>query len=280
MSVFRSTTLFLLSRSLPSPFLFFSFEQLASHFEFLLLTSLMSNSYFQFKQFTVQQDRCAMKVTTDSCLFGAWVAYDLAKEKTDQTSLLDIGAGTGLLSLMTAQKNNTAITAVEIDNAAFEQAKENINASPWQERIQLFNDDIRQFSFSKKYDFIISNPPFYESELQSPAKEKNTAHHSTDLSLNNLFEIIKSNLSSNGNFFLLLPYKRNEEINDLLKKNSLYASKKIVVQQTTKHDYFRILLKGNLYNTETTTGEIAIRNTNQEYTKEFIQLLKEYYLHL
>ncbi len=240
----------------------------------------MSNSYFQFKQFTVHQDRCAMKVTTDSCLFGAWVAGELAKEKTDQTSLLDIGTGTGLLSLMIAQKTGVAINTIEIDTAAYGQAKENITVSPWKERIQLFNDDIRQFNFSKKYDFIVSNPPFYENELQSPGKERNIAHHSADLSLTDLFEIIKNNLSSNGSFFLLLPYKRNEEINDLLKKYNLYASKKIVVRQTTKHDYFRILLKGNLLNPETKTEEIAIRNTNQEYTREFIQLLKDYYLYL
>lgn len=240
----------------------------------------MSNSYFQFKQFTVHQDRCAMKVTTDSCLFGAWVAEELASEKTGQTSLIDIGAGTGLLSLMTAQKSDAAIDAVEIDNAAYGQAKENISASSWKGRIQLFNSDIKKFNFQKKYDFIISNPPFYENELQSPGKEKNTAHHSADLSLNVLFEIIKNNLSANGSFFLLLPYKREQEINDLLKKNDLYVSKKTLVRQTTNHDYFRILLKGNLYNTEKVTNELSIRDTNQEYTTAFIQLLKDYYLHL
>lgn len=219
-----------------------------------------------------------MKVTTDSCLFGAWMADELASEKTDQTSLLDIGTGTGLLSLMAAQKSDAAINAVEIDSAACEQAKENISTSPWKERIQIFNSDIKQFKFQNKYNFIISNPPFYENELQSPGKEKNTAHHSTDLSFIDLFEIINKNLSVNGNFFLLLPYKRNEEINDLLEKNELYASKKLLVKQTTNHDYFRVLLKGNLHKTETTTEEIAIRSSNNEYTPELIRLLKEYYL--
>src|SRR5258707_322585 len=107
----------------------------------------MSNSYFQFKKFIIHQDKCAMKVTTDACLFGAWVATKIKKEKAGSKNLLDIGTGTGLLSLMIAQEDiQLSVDAIEIDTDAYVQAKENISASGWQSRIIIFNSDARDFS--------------------------------------------------------------------------------------------------------------------------------------
>src|SRR6185369_1848613 len=121
----------------------------------------MSNSYFQFKQFTIHQDRCAMKVTTDACLFGAWVAEKVKSQKSKIKNLLDIGTGTGLLSLMYSQKNsNCTIDAIEINEEAYEQAKENVAASPFAEQVHVMKGDVRTFLLDKKYDLIISNPPF------------------------------------------------------------------------------------------------------------------------
>src|SRR5690349_20415880 len=109
----------------------------------------MGNSYFQFKEFIVQQDRCAMKVTTDACLFGAYVAEKITNLKMGfrdtSISILDFGTGTGLLSMMIAQKVFCTIDAVEIDPAASQQAKDNVDASPWQHRIQIINQDILKF---------------------------------------------------------------------------------------------------------------------------------------
>jgi len=150
----------------------------------------MGNPYFRFKQFMVYQDRCAMKVTTDACLFGAWCAMEIENAKLKIKNVLDIGAGTGLLSLMAAQRNrHITIDAVEIENEAAAQAQSNIEASPWRDRIHLYATDIRSFQSLVKYDAIISNPPFYEKEIVSADREKNTAHHSTDLELEQLLWI-------------------------------------------------------------------------------------------
>jgi tRNA1Val (adenine37-N6)-methyltransferase len=253
----------------------------------------MSNSYFQFKQFNIQQDRCAMKVTTDGCLFGAWVAERVGSRESEVRTVLDIGTGTGLLSLMIAQENELAIDAIEIDQDSFEQASENVEASPWANRIKVFHADARApittgIEFPKQYDIIISNPPFYEKELKGDDTKKNIAHHDEGLLLPELLSIIRKNLKPGGTFYLLLPYKRNEEIRKLLTENELAIRQLIFVRQSTKHDFFRIMLEGKLYteeNTEILIDEISLKNISpagaeNHYTPAFVNLLKNYYLHL
>ncbi len=244
----------------------------------------MPNSYFQFKQFIIYQDRCAMKVTTDACLFGAWVAEEINNEKLIINNCLDIGAGTGLLTLMAIQKNpEIKIDAIEIDKDAAEQAKINVGSSSWKEQINIVQDDVKEFSFEKEFDLIISNPPFYEKEIRSATDSKNVAHHSQNLTLKELLAIIKNNLTPLGSFFLLLPYKRTEEIKELFKDNELNISKILFVRQSVKHDYFRIMIKGKLSeqnSLETEFNEMSIWDDSQQYTNEFKQLLKDYYLHL
>lgn len=252
----------------------------------------MANNYFQFKQFTVQQDRCAMKVTTDGCLFGAWIAKEPGvnsqepgegTENLQSKKILDIGTGTGLLSLMIAQQSKANIDAIEIDREAYEQAKENTAGSPWADSINVMHGDIRKFQTSQQYDIIISNPPFYENELKSNSGKKNKAHHDEALLLNDLLTIIKENLNPKGKFYLLLPYKRNIEIESIIAKNNLVITRKTLVKQSTQHNYFRILLSGTHSENKREpliTNEIAIRDNEEKYTAEFIDLLKDYYLHL
>lgn len=224
-----------------------------------------------------------MKVTTDGCLFGAWVA-DKVRHQEPGLKILDIGTGTGLLSLMLAQKNLTAeIEAKEIDKDAATQAAENVNSSPWKERINVIHTDAKLYSTNKNYNLIISNPPFYEEELKSHDDSKNIAHHSSALTLDGLLDIIKKSLSENGSFYLLLPYKRWEELPALFNKHSLQVAEKTLVRQTTKHNYFRVMLAGthqgkpgNKYPEQ----EISIKDDAQQYSPEFAALLKEYYLQL
>ena len=134
----------------------------------------MPNPYFQFKQFIIYHDRCAMKVTTDSCLFGSWCADEIKNDnnKDEIKKILDIGAGSGLLSLMIAQRNDCFIDAIEIDEAAAKQAKENVAASPWKDRIEVHQINALHHSYQQLYDVIVSNPPFYENELESPHTKK------------------------------------------------------------------------------------------------------------
>ena len=166
----------------------------------------MANSYFQFKQFTIQQDKCAMKVCTDACVFGAFVAEYLASQKIN--NCLDIGTGTGLLSLMLAQKNDMGMDTVEINTEAYLQAKENIENSIYKNKISIHNQNILEFDNNKKYDFIITNPPFYEGDLMSSQQNKNQAKHNESLTLPKLLQSIIRLLKDNGEFAVLLPYHR------------------------------------------------------------------------
>jgi tRNA1Val (adenine37-N6)-methyltransferase len=243
----------------------------------------MPNPSFQFKQFTIHQDKCAMKVTTDSCLFGAITAAAIQDKNYPARRILDIGTGTGLLSLMIAQKNNKAIIdALEIDKDACSQAMENISASPFKERINVLHKDAREFISENQYDIIICNPPFYTNELKSGDTKKDTAHHSNELELDDLLDIIKTNINpATGRFFLLLPYKRHEEVIGLLKNKEIYLMTETFVRQSVKHDYFRIILEASFsFITEPVTKEISIKDENDKYTAEFTGLLKDYYLYL
>ena len=165
----------------------------------------MPNSWFKFKQFTVQQQFAAMKVCTDACSFGAWVA-DTLTSIHGVKRVLDIGTGTGLLSLMIAQQISEAfIDAVEIDGHACLEAVENFANSNWNNKINLLHADIREHKSNCKYDVIISNPPFLTIVIKCHAAT-NIAKHNSSLSYTQLAEAAFSNLADQGTFFLLLPF--------------------------------------------------------------------------
>lgn len=239
----------------------------------------MANSYFRFKQFTVHQELAAMKVTTDACLFGAWVAKKMAACKKGD-NILDIGTGTGLLSLMIAQQVNAQIDAIEIDKAAAEQAKENIADSPWKDRIHVLHGDARVFDFNKQYDSIISNPPFYENELTSENILRNTAHHDAGLVINDLLSIIFRQLKDDGRFYILLPFKRYEEIKAAISKYGMKLGTVCMVKQSRAHSFFRVLISGGKKEGTIEMEELAIKENASDYTTEFSKFLKDYYLYL
>ena len=221
-----------------------------------------------------------MKVCTDACLFGAYIAGSIEEGKLTSTNILDIGTGTGLLSLMLAQKTTAIIDAAEIDKAAYYQARENFEESPWKERLNIFHADIVQFEPAKKYDCIISNPPFFEKDLKSDDSKKNAAKHDSALTLQQLLEVVIKYLEKDGVFAVLLPYHRINYFTEEAEKVGLHLSKKVLVKQTPLHAWFRGMLFFSRHQTIPTKEEISIRDKMGDYTNKFIDLLEDYYLYL
>jgi len=202
----------------------------------------VANAYFQFKQFTIQQDRCAMKVSTDACLFGAYVARQINRRQLVADTVLDIGTGTGLLSLMVAQKTKGTMDAVELDKTAFQQASHNFEQSPWKERLNIFNTDVLSFYPGKTYDCIISNPPFFEGDLKSGNKNKDAAKHDTTLTLEQLLMVIGKHLSQNGFFAVLLPCQRIDFFIEIAISAHYFLQVQVLIRHTREHPVSRGIL--------------------------------------
>lgn len=241
----------------------------------------MPNSYFQFKQFTIHQDQCAMKVCTDACLFGAWVGRkvesgELTVDRRNTCRALDIGTGSGLLALMLAQKFDGNIDAIDIQPDAAQQATANAADAAWNERIHVHHTDLSHWQ-APSYDLIISNPPFYEKDLKSPDTQLNLALHDTGLTLVSLFENVARLLKPNGKFALLLPAHRQTEAIELARQWGWTHSELVQVCQTEKHTPFRVMFwfeKSVIVGEEKT---ICIKE-NGVYAEDFVDLLKDYYL--
>lgn len=241
----------------------------------------MSNTFFKFKKFTIHQDVCAMKVTTDGCLFGAIVANEYKNLSCDKKAL-DIGTGTGLLTLMLAQANPCIkIDAIEIDASATTQAQENINTSPWLHNIQVIETDLRRFHPPYKYDIIICNPPFHENQLISDNTLKNKAHHSSHLSLRDLIKQARNLLKKNGQLYILMPYYRTEEAIKIALKHCLHCTKIIYLKHAIQREYFRSILQfGSNEKADTYREQLFIKQDDGDYSPTFKNLLQDYYLHL
>jgi tRNA1Val (adenine37-N6)-methyltransferase len=237
----------------------------------------MPNDYFQFKQFIIHQDRCAMKVSTEACILGGWFGNQHLQHKT----VLDIGSGTGLLMLMLAQKWPGKIHGIEIDSEAAAQLKENIRLSPWNEKCLVFNGDIRGYTLPVVYDFIISNPPFYEKQLASPSNAVNLARHSSLLTLEELLKAIDVNLSNTGSFGIILPKDRAIYFEKLSIDNGFCLIQKLHIRHSPAHAPFRTVMHfSRKAEKPAILQELVIRDREGIYTDEFTGLLKDYYLYL
>jgi tRNA1Val (adenine37-N6)-methyltransferase len=221
-----------------------------------------------------------MKVCTDSCLFGAYIADKIETKIIQPKRILDIGSGTGLLSLMIAQKSKTIIDAVEIDEDSFKQTKENFSESPWNKQLQAFYTNVKNWNASSKYDLIISNPPFFENDLKSENKNKNLAKHHDGLTLKELLQSINNNLETDGNFAVLLPFHRIEYFKIISAENKFYLKDELLVKQTPAHSYFRGILFFGTKPGHTISKELVIKDNTENYTEDFNFMLKDYYLKL
>lgn len=235
---------------------------------------IMANPFFRFKQFAVYHDRCAMKVTTDACLFGAWCAQKL--EGRSGTAL-DIGTGSGLLALMLAQKTDLQIDAVELDAEAALQAAENRTAAGFS-KVTVLAGDIRTLSLPR-YDYILSNPPFYENELESGDARRRQAHHADGLSWSDLFASIDRLLAPGGTVFLLLPAKRRRDLDRHLRQANLHLVHLVAVRPTPRQQPTRLLVAAQRNDAAVVEEELLIADSSG-YTAAFTALLRDYYLYL
>ncbi|RFS18372.1 tRNA1(Val) (adenine(37)-N6)-methyltransferase [Emticicia sp. C21] len=218
-----------------------------------------------------------MKVCTDACILGAYA------DVSNTQKILDIGTGTGLLSLMLAQRSKSTIDAVEIDDDAFAQAKVNIAESAFIDRISLYHQSVqifsRQYQENTPYDLIISNPPFYQNSLQSPDLQTNKALHATTLTFDELIDAVINLLSVDGKFIVLLPPFEADQLTGVAQKKGLYLWDKLAIQHNPQKAVFRHILSfGRMPVSEYTEDTLVIHPENSNaYSDKFRQLLSDYY---
>jgi len=221
-----------------------------------------------------------MKVSTDSCLFGAWLSKMILPNLSSVNHALDIGAGTGLLMLMVAQHHSFKIDGIEINEAAYKQALSNINHSPWSNQFLLINGDVKKYSFGRKYDFIFSNPPFYEKDVLPVAHSKASAMHDSTLNFELLVDAVHNHLHVDGCFALLIPYHRVSYLNALANSKGFFMQQVVHVQHKESHDFIRSMVLLNRNNAEMLTDIITIKEKDGTYTSAFTGFLQDYYLFL
>ena len=234
-------------------------------------------SIFQFKQFAVNQDQCAMKIGTDGVLLGAWAPID-----TRPNSILDIGTGTGIIALMLAQRCDAQqIDALEIDENAYENAVDNFESSPWSDRLFCFHAGLDEFveEPEDEYDLIVSNPPFYVEDYRSDNAQRDLARFQEAMPFEDLVEAAALLLSENGVFAVIIPFKEEENFLELAKEYELFPIKITRVKGTHETQIVRSLLAFRRYELAVLTAdELVIEINRHEYTDDYIALTKDFYL--
>ncbi len=235
----------------------------------------MPNQEFDFKQFKIIQDKCAMKVGTDAVLLGAWVNSPNAK------TVLDIGTGTGIIALMLAQKIGGKIDAIDIDQGAFIQATENVNNSPWAERITVAHTSLQEFiaTANHRYDLIVSNPPYFVDSYKASGTSRTNARHTDHLPYTDLLNGVLQLLNPMGKFYVILPTKESEVFSNMALEHKLYLTKLTRVITRTDKPEKRLLMRFEFTKKEFSEDTILIeQDARHSYTPEYKELTKDYYL--
>ena len=232
---------------------------------------------FTFKQFAIEQDRCAMKIGTDGVLLGAWAPID-----NHPFSILDIGTGTGIIALMLAQRSAAQqIDALEIDEAAYEQATDNFENSPWNDRLFCFHAGLDEFieEPEEEYDLIVSNPPFYSEDYKTENESRDLARFQDAMPFEQLLEAADLLLSEHGIFTVIIPFKEEENFIALANEFELYPLKITRVKGTPTTEIKRSLLAfSRNETTDLPIDELVIETARHVYTQEYIGLTKNFYL--
>ena len=236
----------------------------------------MSNSYFKFKKFTIEQSGCAMKVGTDGCLLGAWFDNSNCKQ------ILDIGAGTGLISIMAAQRCPTAtITGIEIDNIAAMRATENAKKSPWSERVRIINVDVNNFASEERFDTIVSNPPYFSNSLKCDDKQRTLARHNDSLTPELFFRNAGLLLADNGKISIIIPCDTLDEWTSQAAFKGFSAHRITNVHTTPRKEAKRVLVEFRREAcTAPLTEKLILETAPGEYSQEATAMLRDFYLKL
>jgi tRNA1Val (adenine37-N6)-methyltransferase len=236
----------------------------------------MANNYFQFKQFKIVQQHSAMKVGTDGVLIGAWTNIK------NTTSILDVGTGTGLIALMMAQRTNAQITAIEIVKNAAKEATENVNNSPWKERIAVKNIPFQDFAeqIKSEFDLIISNPPFFINSYKTKSENRTIARHSDLLPFAELVKGAKKLLTKNGRLALILPVESAKIFIEIAKNEGLNLVRLTKVKSKNRKAPNRFLMEFSMQ--ELTLSDYILTiylEDSSDYTEEFKKLIRDFYLY-
>jgi len=234
------------------------------------------NKPFKFKQFTIHQDRCAMKIGTDGVLLGAWTSLENCP-----SSILDIGSGTGLIALMLAQRSSAkVIDAIEIDENAYEQCVENFEASPWGDRLFCYHAGLDEMAqeIEKQYNLIVSNPPFYTEEVSSGNNSRDIARQNSALPFDELLESVSKLLSAEGTFSVVIPFKEEKNFVELAQGNGLYPKRIMHVKGNATAQVKRSLIQFCFIKMNPIVKELNIEIKRHEYTLEYTELTKAFYL--
>ena len=237
----------------------------------------MSNSYFSFKQFTIFQDKCAMKVGIDGVLLGVWTPIEEAK------TILDVGTGTGLIALMLAQRSQAEITGIDIEPNAVQQATENVRNSPWSNQITIQENSLQDFSTSsnQRFDLIVSNPPYFVDSLKAPSKDRNAARHTDTLTHEELIVSAKKLLTETGRICIILPVNEGLQCMEFAGELGLYCTRSVQVFPKPAINSKRLLLEFSLIPSAITESELVIESEiRHHYSPEFTELAKDFYLKL
>lgn len=230
---------------------------------------------FQFKQFSIHDEKSAMKVGTDAVLLGAWTNPKRSK------SILDIGTGSGIIALMMAQKSDAKIEAIDIDFDSIQEANTNFNNSPWSDNLYArhipFLDFVKQTN--KKYDLILSNPPYFNNSLKSPSDKKNLSKHASTLPHKELLLGVKKLISPDGMFAVIIPYDQMNSFKNIALIEGLFCNKKLVIYPTPKKPANRILMEFSLNRpSHLNEDELIIRNDSGNFTEQYKILTRDFYL--